>query len=39
MAVCDRIHVLDTGRVLASGTAAEIRDDERVHAAYLGGVV
>jgi branched-chain amino acid transport system ATP-binding protein len=39
MAVCDRIHVLDTGRVLASGSAAEIRDDERVHAAYLGGVV
>jgi branched-chain amino acid transport system ATP-binding protein len=39
MAVCDRIHVLDTGRLLASGTATEIRDDERVHAAYLGGVV
>ena len=38
MAVCDRIHVLDTGRVLASGSASEIRDDERVHAAYLGGV-
>ena len=38
MAVCDRIHVLDTGRVLASGTADEIREDARVHAAYLGGV-
>jgi branched-chain amino acid transport system ATP-binding protein len=38
MAVCDRIHVLDTGRVLASGSAGEIRDDERVHAAYLGGL-
>jgi len=39
MAVCDRILVLDTGRVLAAGTAAEIRVDERVHTAYLGGVV
>jgi branched-chain amino acid transport system ATP-binding protein len=38
MAVCDRVHVLDTGRVLTSGTAEEIRADERVHAAYLGGV-
>jgi branched-chain amino acid transport system ATP-binding protein len=38
MAVCDRIHVLDTGRLLASGSASEIRDDERVHTAYLGGV-
>jgi branched-chain amino acid transport system ATP-binding protein len=38
MAVCDRIHVLDTGRVLASGSASEIRADERVHTAYLGGL-
>jgi branched-chain amino acid transport system ATP-binding protein len=38
MAVCDRVHVLDVGRVLASGTAAEVRADTRVHDAYLGVV-
>ena len=36
--VCDRIHVLDAGRMLASGTASEIRTDQRVHDAYLGGM-
>jgi len=39
MAVCDRVHVLDAGRLLATGSAAEIRNDPRVHDAYLGGVV
>jgi branched-chain amino acid transport system ATP-binding protein len=38
MAVCDEIHVLDVGRVLAVGTAEEIRNDVRVHDAYLGVV-
>ena len=38
MSVCDRVYVLDTGRILMSGTAEEVRADERVHAAYLGGV-
>ena len=36
MAVCDRIHVLDEGRMLASGTPAEIRSNLDVAAAYLG---
>ena len=36
MAVCDRIHVLDQGRTLASGTPAEIRGNIDVAAAYLG---
>ena len=36
--VCDRIHVLDAGHLLASGTAADIRADSRVHEAYLGGM-
>jgi branched-chain amino acid transport system ATP-binding protein len=36
MAVCDRIHVLDEGRMLASGTPAEIRRNLDVAAAYLG---
>jgi len=36
MAVCDRIHVLDQGRMLAAGTPAEIRGNLDVTAAYLG---
>jgi branched-chain amino acid transport system ATP-binding protein len=35
---CDVIHVLDAGRILTSGTPAQIRQDPRVHDAYLGGV-
>ena len=36
MDVCDQVHVLDLGRVLASGTPAEVQRDEGVLAAYLG---
>jgi branched-chain amino acid transport system ATP-binding protein len=39
MAVCDRIHVLDFGHVLAVGPPAEIRRSEAVQAAYLGTAV
>ena len=36
MDVCDRIHVLDQGRMLAEGTPQEIRGNLDVAAAYLG---
>ena len=36
MDVCARVHVLDFGRVIASGTPAEIQRDDAVLAAYLG---
>lgn len=36
MTVCDRIGVLQAGRLLASGTPAEVRNNEEVVTAYLG---
>ncbi len=36
MDVCDRVHVLDRGRTLATGTPAEIRRNFDVATAYLG---
>jgi branched-chain amino acid transport system ATP-binding protein len=37
MEVCDRLCVLDEGRMIAEGPPAEIRRNEAVAAAYLGG--
>ena len=36
MNLCDRVHVLDFGRVIASGPPERIRDDRAVTDAYLG---
>jgi branched-chain amino acid transport system ATP-binding protein len=36
MSVCEAIHVLEFGKVIATGSAAEIRSDRKVQAAYLG---
>jgi branched-chain amino acid transport system ATP-binding protein len=36
MRTCSTVHVLDFGRLLASGTPEAVQRDERVQAAYLG---
>ena len=39
MRICQRVHVLNFGQVIASGTPSEVQSDATVQAAYLGGVV
>jgi branched-chain amino acid transport system ATP-binding protein len=36
LAIADRAYVMETGRITASGSAAEIQSDRRVAEAYLG---
>lgn len=38
LSVADRAYVLETGRIVLSGTAAELQASEKVKAAYLGGL-
>jgi branched-chain amino acid transport system ATP-binding protein len=38
LSIADRAYVLQTGRVVLSGPAAELRENELIRHAYLGEV-
>ncbi|MDR5699434.1 branched-chain amino acid ABC transporter ATP-binding protein/permease [Agromyces aerolatus] len=39
MSVADHVYVLDTGRIVSSGTAGHVRNDPRVTEVYLGAAL
>jgi ABC-type branched-subunit amino acid transport system ATPase component len=39
MGLSTRVMAMDTGRIIAAGSPAEIRSDPRVQESYLGGEV
>ena len=38
LSVAHRAYVIETGKIVLSGTAEELRESEEVKAAYLGGL-
>jgi branched-chain amino acid transport system ATP-binding protein len=36
LTIADRAYVLETGRIVLTGPAHQLREDERVRGAYLG---
>jgi branched-chain amino acid transport system ATP-binding protein len=38
LSIADRAYVIETGRVVASGSAAELQSSEQIKKAYLGGL-
>lgn len=37
LSIADRAYVIETGKIVASGTAAELSQSDQIRAAYLGG--
>ena len=38
LSIADRAYVIETGRIVLSGTSEELQESEEVKAAYLGGI-
>lgn len=38
LSIANRAYVIETGKIVLSGTAKELQESEQVKAAYLGGL-